>query len=232
MIVRSWPFWSVALMLMLVPSPARTSPQNGGASAHTGIGEVARLAGCFEVTYRFVEDGAHDIFSERYGLNSPEKEWVSFEKAGPDTFRLQHVFFTGSRPIPHWHEVWKWHPDTQAWTQEVWGGAPGPRSELRYQCTAPWTGNRWECHAGKAQKPFRDDGAPFGFKRDDYDWLDRKNILLVTPKGWVQSEDNRKVRGSGEVVSHELGWITYARLADDRCEPAPRQFPNSVTARP
>jgi hypothetical protein len=198
------------------------------ASAQNGLGEIQQLAGCFEVSYRFVEDGIHDIFSERYGLNATTKEWVGFQKTGQDTFLLQHVFFLGSRPMPHWHEIWIWHPDTQAWTQEVWGGAPGPASGLRYRCMAPWTGNRWECHAGRAEKPFRDDGAPFGFKRDDYDWLDRRNILLVTPNGWVQNEDNRKMGSSGELVSHELGWITYARIPEERCETAPQRFPKDM----
>jgi hypothetical protein len=85
--------------------------------------------------------------------------------------------------------------------------------------------NRWECHAGKAQKPFRDNGAPFGFNRTDYERLDRENTLLVTPKGWIQNEHNSKRSESGKIVSYELGWITYRRLEDAACKTAFDLFP-------
>ena len=216
--VHSLRFRSVALILMLAHSFAI-------GSAPSGLNQIQQLAGCFEVSYQFVEDGIHDIFSKRYGLANPTKEWIGLKKTGEHAFLLQHVLFVGSRPIPHWREVWIWHSDTQAWTQEVWGGAPGPDSELRYRCTAPWVTNRWECHAGRAEKPFRDSGAPFGHERRDYDWLDRKNVILVTPNGWVQNEHNSKMKSSGNLVSYELGWITYTRIDEERCETAPEQFP-------
>ena len=179
---------------------------------------IELLTGCFEVTYRFVEDGTQDIFSDDYGLTNPTKEWVGLRRTGDQTFQLQHALFVGPRPLAHWYEVWTQQPDTRAWTQEVWGGTPGPDSEVRYGCTAPWVGNRWECHAGRAEKPLRDDSR-------DYDWLDRTNILHVTPKGFVQNEHNRKMRASGEVVSSELGWITYARRDEEQCAPATERFP-------
>ncbi|MBI3047223.1 MAG: hypothetical protein HYY76_02830 [Acidobacteria bacterium] len=59
-------------------------------------------------------------------------------------------------------------------------------------------------------------------------WLDRHNILLVTPNGWVQNEHNREMRSPDELVAHELGWITYRRIPQERCEAAPQQFPNEV----
>jgi len=194
--------------------------------AAAGVSEIQKLAGCFEVTYRFAEDGTHDIFSERYGLPKPVKEWIGLEKTGEDSFLLTHVLFV-PEPIAHWRDVWKSNaqssPPSESWTQEVWGGPPGLGSELRYRCTAPWTANRWECHAGRSSKPIRDAGAPH--QRDDYDWIDRHNILLVTPNGWVQNEHNRKMKASGEFVSYELGWITYKRIDEEQCKPASEQFP-------
>ncbi len=191
----------------------------------TGTNAIQQLAGCFEVTWRFVEDGSHDIFSEDYGLTNPQKEWVSLRHTGEDSFELQHVLFVGPRPMPHWYEVWMRQSDTPNWTQEVWGGTPGPDSEVRYGCTAPWVDNSWECHAGRAAKPLRDD-------ERDYDWLDRRNIILVTPNGFVQNEHNRKMRASGDVVSSELGWITYTRLAEEQCAPATEQFPKEPIGPP
>lgn len=80
--------------------------------------------------------------------------------------------------------------------------------------------NSWSCHAGRAPKPFRDDGAPFGFNREGYGWLDRTNTLLVAPEGWVQQEYNRKMNISGEVMSYELGWIVYRKVDDEACTAA------------
>lgn len=197
------------------------------------IGYIENLSGCFAVTYRFVEDGTHDMFSERYGLLEPIKEWIGLRQEEEGIFVLPHVSIVDSRIVPHWYEVWKHHPDQSTWTQEVWSQSPGDaRSELRYECTAPWEGNRWECHAGKASKPFRDSGAPFGFNRTDYEWLDRKNILLVTEKGWVHNEHNKKMRSSDTTVSYELGWITYRRLEDNACQPAMEQFPRETKDTP
>ena len=182
---------------------------------------IQELAGCFEVSWRFVEDGIHDMFSEDYGLTNPTKEWVGLRRVGDDVFHLQHVLIVDQTPLAHWHEVWSRKPDTNDWTQEVRGGTPGPESELRYGCTAPWVDNRWECHAGRAAKPLRDD-------ERDYDWLDRRNVLLVTPNGFVQNEHNRKMRSSGEAVSSELGWVTYARIGEERCASAAKRFPKEV----
>jgi hypothetical protein len=191
-----------------------------------GMDNVEKLAGCFNVTYRFVEDGVHDLFSKKYALDKPHKEWIGFKRGEKDTFILQHATFHDDQATSHFHEVWKYHPGEETWTQEVWSQAYGnERRALRYQCTAPWEMNRWECHAGKAQKPFRDNGAPFGFNRTDYERLDRENTLLVTPKGWIQNEHNSKRSESGKIVSYELGWITYRRLEDAACKTAFDLFP-------
>jgi hypothetical protein len=197
-----------------------------------GMDNVEKLSGCFDVTYRFVEDGAHDLFSEKYQLDKPNREWISFKHGEKNTFILQHVTFNDDQPTSHFHEVWKYHPNEKAWTQEVWSQAYGNKGrKLRYQCTAPWEMNRWECHAGEAQKPFRDNGAPFGFNRTDYEHLDRENTLLVTPNGWVQNEHNIKMSPSNAIVSYELGWITYRRLGDNACKMAIDLFPREVVGR-
>ncbi|MBI1956159.1 MAG: hypothetical protein HYS38_07170, partial [Acidobacteria bacterium] len=96
MMVHSLRYWRVALIVTLAHSLAL-------GSATSGLNEIQQLAGCFEVSYRFVEDGIHDIFSERYGLTNPAKEWVGVKRTG-DAYLLQHVLVVGSRPIPHWHE--------------------------------------------------------------------------------------------------------------------------------
>jgi hypothetical protein len=63
--------------------------------------------------------------------------------------------------------------------------------------------------------------------RTDYTWLDRNNTILVTPKGWVQSEQNRKLDGNGTMVSHELGFITYRKRTDSECQRGITSKPSS-----
>jgi hypothetical protein len=184
-----------------------------------GLANIRALAGCHAVTYRFYEDGRSDSFSGKSGLAKPIEELVRIDAETPDSVTLAHASVSAKGDVvPHWHEVWRYDERAGGWTQSVWSRAPtSPKRELRYACSAPWAGNLWECHAGKAPKPFRDDGAPFGFKRTDYDWLDRFNSVLVTERGWIQNERNRKVASDGSVVSRELGWIVYERTAPEQC---------------
>ncbi|CAB1275832.1 DUF6607 family protein [Candidatus Nitrosacidococcus tergens] len=203
------------------------------------MSNVENISGCFDVTYRFIEDGVHDMFSKQHKqeLNTPSREWISFkEKEGEkNTFILQHVTFSREEKEPqsHFHEIWKYHPNTGSWTQEVRSQAYGSeKTELRYQCTASWNMNQWQCHStNEAGKPFRDNGAPFGFKRTDYDHLNRNNSILVTPNGWVQSEQNKKISASGAVAAYELGWITYQRLEDGFCETAIKPYPREIATK-
>ncbi|BAW81154.1 hypothetical protein TAO_1784 [Candidatus Nitrosoglobus terrae] len=199
-----------------------------------GIENVENLSGCFDVTYRFAEDGVHDLFSKKHQegiVDKPSREWISFKHGEEDTFILQHVTFNDKQePNTHFHEEWQYNPDKETWTQKVWSTAYGNKDrKLRYQCSAPWEMNQWQCHAGQAEKPFRDNGAPFGFNRTDYDHLDRNNTILVTPNGWIQSEHNAKRSSSHQIVSRELGWITYQRLENEACKTAIKPFPREVS---
>ena len=199
----------------------------GGAHARGEVEHIRNLAGCFEVTYEFVEDGVHDTLAPDYDLG-PVTEWVGYRQSDDGTVVLPHVSVTeSSRAVPHWHEIWRHDASSGEWTQTVRRGAPGgERDALRYRCSAPWRMNRWQCHAGPAPKPFRDSGAPFGFDRNDYELIDRENILLVTENGWVHNEHNRKITEDGEVVAYELGWITYRPIDSRQCEPAAELLPD------
>ncbi|MEX2644215.1 MAG: DUF6607 family protein [Acetobacterales bacterium] len=187
---------------------------------------IQNLSGCFRVTYTFAEDGEHDAFAKGRPLG-PITEWVGYEASGDGAVTLAHASFNRQgQVVPHWHEIWRYHMSSDTWTQEVRRGAPGEEEkELRYRCTAPWLMNRWQCHAGLTPRPFRDSGAPFGFDRSDYDRLERENILLVTPKGWVHNEHNRKMTESGAIAAYELGWIVYERIEDGECAAAADRFP-------
>lgn len=182
-----------------------------------GREQIMQLAGCHAVTYRFYEDGEHDSFNERLRLGNQIRELITVVDGAPGTLTLQHASINEQgQAVPHWHEVWT--PGPAGWTQTVYSRTPDNAArEQRYICTAPWSLNRWHCAAGRATKPFRDSGAPFGFQRLDYAWLDRTNTLLVTPQGWVHAESNQKMDETGKLVSYELGLITYRKLDSQQC---------------
>lgn len=202
------------------------SPSMGGPPDQE-VERLVQMSGCFEVTYRFAEDGRHDAFSPDYGLEEPVTEWIALERQDDTTFVMTHVGVRQGVPVPHFREIWTYSALDGRWTHEIWNRLPDdPNSQLRYACETRWERNRWECAAGRAEKPFRDSGAPFGFDRTDYDWLDRTNILLVTSRGWIHNQHNKKMAGEGRVVSYELGWITYARVDRATCGSAPERFPS------
>ena len=179
---------------------------------------IRAMAGCFDVTYYFHEDGEHDYLAEEKPPSIVNSEIIVVTEDEPGRIVLQHgTIGEGGKAVPHWHEVWT-HGEG-GWTQSVFGRTPGAEErQLRYRCTAPWSMNRWACDIGPAPKPFRDSGAPFGFFRQDYDHLHRDNEVLVTPQGWVQSERNRKLTEDGELVSYELGYIIYRKWDEQTCD--------------
>jgi hypothetical protein len=207
----------LALGLAIAAMPAAAGPSTPGEAQN-----VEMMAGCFAVSYEFVEDGIHDSLSPDYQLDEPITEWIELERRDDAALTLIHHSITeDGRAVPHFHEIWAPEPGGAGWTQEVWRWTPeDDRRELRYSCTAPWELNRWQCHAGPAAKPFRDAGAPFGFDRTDYDWLDRDNTVLVTENGWVHAQHNKKLDDDGELVSFELGWIVYRRVDPQQCDVA------------
>lgn len=210
-------FLGLALLALGGLAQGQTQAQPQGGATPPGADSIRRIAGCHAVTYRFFEDGAHDHFADKPGLITEIKELIVLTEDGPGRLMLQHASINEEgQPVPHWHEVWTAGP--AGWTQAIYSRTPdNPARALRYQCTAPWSINQWHCAAGRATKPFRDSGAPFGFMRTDYEVLDRTNTLLVTPRGWVQSESNRKLDRAGKLVSYEQGFITYRRLDDAQC---------------
>jgi hypothetical protein len=101
------------------------------------------------------------------------------------------------------------HPDG-SFTQTV----IGPSGDPRYACTAPFQFHQWRCATPGAPKPLRDR------ERTDYQTLDRENTLQITPKGWVQAENNTKCTAAGVAVANELGWNEYRRVDEARCRPS------------
>lgn len=158
------------------------------------------LQGCFQITFSYVEDGIHDQKVEKL------VEWIAPSPAGIPT-SLQHVGVMHGHAFKHWHE--EWTENAGHWTQKV----VGPRGDFRYECTASIDHGQWSCLSKKAPIPRRDKE-----QGRTYESLDRLNTLQVTPKGWVQSENNTKWNSKGEVESKELGWNHYVRIPEENCK--------------
>lgn len=199
--VRRIPSGASTMIMALVAAVFLGFPAAGAAAEATGV--LKHLEGCFEVSYRFVEDGAHDkdIRGDLY------EEITLEEREG--AYAFQHYGIFKGRRIKHWREEWRRNPDG-SFTQTV----IGPFKNFRYACTARFEFNQWRCRTPGAPKPQRDRD------RTDYQTLDRENTLQITPAGWVQSENNVKRTAAGAGVANELGWNEYRRVDPSTCATA------------
>jgi len=197
---------AVRRMTLVVPMACLVvvlAGHRGAAAAAGAPGVLQHLAGCFEVSYRFVEDGVHDK-----DIRGDLLEEITLE-AQDGVYAFQHYGIVKGRRLKHWREEWRRHPNG-SFTQTV----IGPSDNFRYTCTAPFQFNQWRCATHRAPKPQRDR------ERTDYQTLDRENTLQITPKGWVQAENNTKRTTTGVAVSNELGWNEYRRVDEGRCRPS------------
>jgi hypothetical protein len=162
--------------------------------------QVQNLAGCFAVSYRFVEDGSHD--KEIAGTF----EQIDFEEKTDGSFYLQHWGVDAGMKNKHFAEQWTPQADGK-WKQVILS----PFGTFRYECLAPFVFNQYTCSVKNAPKPNRDRN------RTDYETLDREIWIQSTPAGWTQMENNIKRDKNNGFVSNELGWIEYRRTEKANC---------------
>lgn len=165
------------------------------------IAHLRPLAGCFEVSYTFVENGIND-----YTLPGTLELVTLTETMGG--VELQHYGIQNDVAMKHWKETWTAAADG-GWTQRV----EGPAGDFRYECTAPWQMNQWSCKSTGAAKPRRDTERP-------YATLDRGNTLQVTPGRWIHMQNNVKKNADGSVYAVEIGWVEYKRVDEAKCKVA------------
>lgn len=163
--------------------------------------QIKNLSGCFEATYRFVEDGTHDL--EIVGAI----EEVQWEERADGSYYLQHYGIFEGQKYKHFGEHWSPAANNE-WKQIIYS----PSGTLRYECTAPIVFNQYKCSVKDAPKPNRD------INRHDYETLDREIVLQMTSAGWTQSENNIKRDAAKNFVSNELGWIEYRRVDAVKCQ--------------
>jgi hypothetical protein len=120
-----------------------------GAAAAEPPDPLRHLAGCFEVSYRFVEDGVHD-----QDIRGDLLEEITLEERD-GVYAFQHYGISQGRRLKHWREEWRRHPDG-SFTQIV----IGPYGDPRYTCTAPFRFHQWRCATPGAPNPCATGSAP------------------------------------------------------------------------
>jgi hypothetical protein len=201
--------------------------------SHATHENILKMQGCFDVTFEFkeVETRAGSHASTDYFAKA--KELVVVEKNTTDEIHLQHILITRGGIIKHWRQEWynasnKTHtlmshtlPNTweakefsqqeNSWIQYVGNTDDAPR----YSCAAVWIGNTWSC-TDLAPLPRRE-----YTKRNDYNMMNRGNLVEVTEAGWVHAQDNQKLLMSdvnmAMLVGREIGKNTYSKINDEQC---------------
>ena len=166
---------------------------------------LQQMAGCFSVTYNFVENGDNDEFFE------PVLEKATLEESD-DVIHIRRTLIVGDQVQPHWREEWRLlDAAANTWEQTVYG----PFEDLRYRCSGLLIEDSWRCEALAAPKPRRDQDKP-------YAKLDRENTLKVNAKRWIHMQKNVKKMVDQSVYGIELGWNRYDRQDDAACTPSQR----------
>jgi hypothetical protein len=162
--------------------------------------QLLQMAGCFRVTFNYVEDGEHDKFY------APVLEKSDVTSEDPLTF-TRTLIIEGEEEL-HWSDTWT-EVEGGIWRQKV----IGPFGDFRYECEGLFVGNQWSCQAPRSAKPRRDADRP-------YDYLNRQNTLQINSQRWVHVQNNQKLTADGSLYSVEVGWNRYDRRPSEECEAA------------
>lgn len=204
---------------------------------------IRNLCGCFEVSFNYAETFTNDTTVKKTVGKLDEHavvEMVLPLESSPKKYVMQHILVAGGHVIKHWREDWefektnlwsyngdqKWFRKAALsanavkgeWTQTVWEVDDAPR----YQGTSKWletNGQLFWLNTADAPLPRRE-----YTKRSDYNVMERTNRLIVSPKGYMHEQDNKKIirkEGTADsVLAYEKGYNNYVRVADSKCEAA------------
>ncbi|MES2437772.1 MAG: DUF6607 family protein [Verrucomicrobiota bacterium] len=218
---------------------------------------ILQMAGQFKVSFNFEEN--YKISPGYKELAKPYHEEaievVSIAEDTPDRITLQHLLVVGkedkSRVIKHWAQVWTWqdtrildysgHDGADVWERHVVtaGEAEGRWSQLvtsvddtpRYESLGRWVHrfgeSVWTSEPTRRPLPRREYET-----RDDYDYLVVINSHILTPRGWIHAQDNRKVVDRGGMkyaLCHETGLNAYERTEDTAAREAVSWWSDNAT---
>ena len=216
---------------------------------------ILAMSGPHRSSFDFLETAG---FTPEFEPDRPYQSWGTeyvfvIEDTG-DFISLQHIMVmvfadgdggvTEPMVMKHWRQDWEYEPEQLltydgndrwslepvpedarkgAWAQTVWQVDDSPR----YGSVGRWrhAGNvsMWESARTRRPLPRRESSV-----RDDYDILEGINRHLIVPDGWVQEEQNMKLRLDDDgtpaadlrYLSRELGVNRYDRIVGHDFSPA------------
>ena len=226
---------------------------------------ILAMAGEYQASFDFIETIG---FSESYAPKAPYQSWGTeyiFVVEDSETFiSLQHVLvmivqmpdgkMSAPMTMKHWRQDWTYEdtemnvfvgrdtwesesiPSAQAvgtWTQAVFQVDDSPRYESYGKWSHSVGTSFWQSGETRRPVPRRETSV-----RRDYDYLLGTNRHTITPTGWIQEEDNLKVkrveRGptnpNGEIIlAREAGLNRYEKIVDFDFSPATEFWANTRT---
>ena len=182
---------------------------------------IQKMAGCFQVDYSYSEIEALD---PAYTLeNNIHLQHILMIPLKDRRFMMKHHGEDWQpNPAAHYQYLGKnlWSPvaiDSTGWTRSITSLDDGPR----YSCHGQWSidaeRKTWECQDSYSPIPgreYRD------MKRNDYQGMTRSAKVLVYDWGWLERQDNIKVREDGDdkiQLARETGKIFSIRVDDSHC---------------
>lgn len=195
---------------------------------------IKALAGFYRVSFNYAETFSPIKNYEFHGRHrSSAKEIAIIVEEAPKKIVIQHLLVMGgdSMIIKHWREDWTYEDpkilvfdkeDTWKnvtlkpeevkgkWTQKVYQVDDSPR----YQSNGTWTHvdgrSQWISNAD-SPLPRREHS-----ERNDYNVLNRRNFVYLTPTGWMFEQDNKKIlRALGEkdkMIAQEKGLEEFIKI--------------------
>lgn len=194
---------------------------------------IKALAGYYKVTFDFTETFSPDRdykFHDKH--HSAAKEIAMVIEDSPKKIVIQHLLVVGSDStiIKHWREDWiyedpkmliydkdnTWKNVTLKpaeykgkWTQKVYQVDDSPR----YESIGTWTHidghSQWISNAD-SPLPRRE-----YTQRNDYNVLNRRNFVYLTPQGWMFEQDNKKIVRSPQgdkLLAQEKGLEEFTKI--------------------
>lgn len=202
---------------------------------------ILALAGNYRVSFDFTESfGMAPDYKPARPYFSWATENVTVLEDRSDFVSLQHtlvMYFKdekgkSSPPMvqKHWREDWTWQPKVLhiyvkdsswktvavvapegRWSQAVYQVDDSPRYELIGAWTHDGGASSWHSDVGARPLPRREFSV-----RSDYNVLDGFEELILTPTGWVHTQNNRKMLvakdGTRTCVGGEIGINRYEEI--------------------
>ena len=194
---------------------------------------IKALAGFYKVSFNYAETfSPNDDYKFHERHRSSAKEIAIIVEDSPKKIVIQHLLVMrgDSMIIKHWREDWTYEDpkilvfdkedtwkavtlrpeETKGkWTQKVFQVDDSPR----YEAIGTWTHvdgrSQWISNAD-APLPRREHT-----ERSDYNVLNRRNYVYLTPNGWMFEQDNKKiVRTPGQkdkLIAQEKGLEEFVK---------------------